>query len=202
MDQGNCKRNGKCPYSIIEKLDGVTPDKTRKGKIRPGYEHGNVHMIFDIKMDGNFTRKKILVADCHTTAPPSSITYSSVVFKERVRIAFPLAPLNDLDIFACSIGNANLNAKCREKLWTESGTEFGNEKGMTMIAERSIYGLNISGAALRAKLAETLKSFGYKYSESDADFRMKRHFRLNGDPYYKYMLCYVDDFIHIGFKPK
>ena len=24
------------------KLDGVTPDDTRKGKIRPGYEHVNV----------------------------------------------------------------------------------------------------------------------------------------------------------------
>ena len=24
----------------------------------------------------------------------------------------------------------------------------------------------------------------------------------DGDPYYKYMLCYVDDLVHIGFKPK
>ena len=31
---------------------------------------------------------------------------------------------------------------------------------------------------------------------------MKGYFRLNGDPYYKYTLCYVDDFLHIGFKPK
>ena len=31
---------------------------------------------------------------------------------------------------------------------------------------------------------------------------MKRHFRINGDPYYKYMLCYVDDFIRISFKPQ
>ena len=31
---------------------------------------------------------------------------------------------------------------------------------------------------------------------------MKRDFNPNGDPYYKYMLCYVDDLLHIGFKPK
>ena len=31
---------------------------------------------------------------------------------------------------------------------------------------------------------------------------MKRDFKPNGDPYYKYMLCYVDDLLHIGFKPK
>ena len=31
---------------------------------------------------------------------------------------------------------------------------------------------------------------------------MKRYFNTNRDPYYKYMLCYVDDLLHIGFKPK
>ena len=31
---------------------------------------------------------------------------------------------------------------------------------------------------------------------------MKRDFKPNGDPYYKYMLCYVDDFLHIGFNTK
>ena len=31
---------------------------------------------------------------------------------------------------------------------------------------------------------------------------MKQDFKLNGYPYCKYMLCYVDDLIHIGFKPK
>ena len=60
---------------LFEKLDGVTLDETRKGKIKPGYEHVSLHMIFDIKMDGKFTIKSILVADGHTTSPPSSITY-------------------------------------------------------------------------------------------------------------------------------
>ena len=109
----------------FEKLDGVTPDEMRKGKIKPGYEHVNVKIMFYIKMDGNFTRNSGLVADSHTTAPPSSITYSSVVSRESARIAFLLADLNDLDIFACDIGNTHLNAKCRYKLWTKSGKEFG-----------------------------------------------------------------------------
>ena len=54
----------------FKKLDGVTPDDMRKGNIKPGYDHLNVHMIFNIKMDGNFTRESILVAGGHTTAPP------------------------------------------------------------------------------------------------------------------------------------
>ena len=45
-------------------------------------------------------------------------------------------------------------------------------------------------------------SLGYKSSEADADVWMKRDFKTNVEPYYKYMLCYVDDFLHIGFKPK
>ena len=59
----------------FEKLDGFTPDETRKGEIKPGHEHVNMHMIFDIKMDGKFTSNARLVADVHTTALPSSITY-------------------------------------------------------------------------------------------------------------------------------
>ena len=123
-----------------------------KGKIKPGYEHVSVHMIFDIKMGGNFTRKARSVADGHTTSPPSSITYSSFVSRESVSNAFILAYLNDLDIFACGICNAYLNAKCREKLWIEAGTEFGTEKGMVIIIARALYGLKISGAAWREKL--------------------------------------------------
>ena len=113
-------------------------------------------MIFYNKMDGNFTRKARLVADGHTTALSSSITCSSVVSRESVRIAFLLVSLNDLDIIACDIGNAYLNAKFREKLWTESGTEFGTEKGMVMIISRALYVLKSSGAAWRGKLAEPL----------------------------------------------
>ena len=41
----------------FEKFDGVTPDKMRKGNIKHGYEHVNVHRIFDINIDGKFTRK-------------------------------------------------------------------------------------------------------------------------------------------------
>ena len=59
----------------FENLDGVTPDEMRKVHIKPGYEHVNVHMIFDSNMDGKFNRKAIFVADGHTTTLPSSITY-------------------------------------------------------------------------------------------------------------------------------
>ena len=67
--------------------------------------------------------------------------------RESVSIAFLIAPLNYLDIFACGIGNAYINAKCREKLWTEARTEFVTEKRMVMIIARALYGLKSSGAS-------------------------------------------------------
>ena len=123
----------------------------RKRKIDPVHDHVNVHMIFDINMDGKFTRKAKLVAYGQKTAPPSSITYSSVDSMDIVRIAFLLASLNDLDIFACDTGNAYHNDKCGEKLWTESGTEFGTGKRMMMIIPRALYGLKSSGDTWKVK---------------------------------------------------
>ena len=97
----------------FENLDGVTSNEMKKGNSNPGYEYVNVHMIFDIKMDGKFTRKAILVADSYTTALSSSNTYSSVVSRESVRFEFILASLNDLDILLCYLGNVYLNDKFR-----------------------------------------------------------------------------------------
>ena len=82
-------------------------------------------MIFDMKMD--FTRKAQFVAGGHLT--DSSVTYSSVVSHDSVRIAFLIAALNGLDVMACDIRNAYLNAPCREKVWFVGGTENGNDKG-------------------------------------------------------------------------
>ena len=73
---------------------------------------------------------------------------------------------------------------------------------MAMIIARALYGIKSSGAAWRGKLAETLMLLGYKSSEAYANVWTKRDFKPNVYPYYKYMLCYVDYLIHIGFKPK
>jgi hypothetical protein len=50
------------------------------------------------------------------TETPTSITYSSVVSRDSMRIAFLIAALNDLDIMACEDSNAYLNAPYREKI--------------------------------------------------------------------------------------
>jgi hypothetical protein len=110
---GGMQLSLKCPMyeSLLKKYDGeLTQD---------GYKFVSTHMALDVKLGENYRRQARLVADGHKTdTPTSTITYSSVVSRDSVRIALTIAPLNDLNIFACDIQNAYLTAPCREKLYT------------------------------------------------------------------------------------
>ena len=99
------------------------------GNFLPGQQDIGSHIIFDINMDGNFTRKFRFVAGRHTNGPPAEITYSSVSSRDSVWLAFMIAELNDIDVFDAYIGYAYLNTSCREKTWTKAGPEFGIHQG-------------------------------------------------------------------------
>ena len=115
-------------------------------------------MVFDVKMD--FTRKDRYVAGGHMTEPPAAMTYLSVVARDSMWIALLIAAMNNLEVLAADIGNAYLNAPCREKIWIEAGPEFGPTKGQKVVVVRALYGLKISGAAQRAHLAQTMTDMG------------------------------------------
>ena len=93
----------------------------RKEDIPIGYQKIKCHMIFDVKLGENFRFKARLVGVGHTTNAPASITYSSFVSRDSVRIALTISALNDLDILACDIQNAYLRAVYSEKIWTRAG---------------------------------------------------------------------------------
>jgi hypothetical protein len=61
------------------------------------------------------------------TDPPTTLTYSSIVSRDSVRIAFLLVALSDINILSCDIGNAYLNAALREKVYMTVKPEFGSE---------------------------------------------------------------------------
>ena len=162
----------------------------------PGYNFVDLMLILDIKID--FQRKSRMVARGDQTAPPLSITYSSVVSRESVKIAFLVAALNDLDVTMFDIGNAYLMAPAAEKLYTVLGPEFGEDQEKIGVITRAIYGLKSSGAAFRKFFAETLMDLGFKSCLADADVWRKSATKKNGTKYYEYVLTYVDDCLVIS----
>ena len=168
----------------------------------PGYQKIKCHFIFDVKMGENFRRKARLVANGNETETPTTLTYSSVVSRDSVRIALLVASLNDLQLLACDIQNAYLTADCREKIYIIAGPEFGSEAGSVMVIKKALYGLKSSGAAFRAHLAETLYDLNYQPTKGDPDVWIRPATKPDGFEYYEMTLVYVDDILCISAEPK
>ena len=89
----------------------------------PGYLEITCHLVFTVKFD--LIRKSRYVVGGHLALlVPKFLTYSSVVLRESVRIAFTVAALNSLDVIADNISHAYLYAKTKEKVWFHASTEF------------------------------------------------------------------------------
>ena len=166
-----------------------------------GHKRIDCHMIFDVKLGENYRRKARLVAGGHKTEAPASITYSSVVSRDSVRIALLIAALNELDVLACDIQNAYLTAPCREKVYTVAGDEFGSDSGKLMVITRALYGLKSAGASFRAFLGEHLHDLGYRPCLADPDVWLRPAVKPCGFEYYEYVLTYVDDCLAISHNP-
>ncbi len=133
------KQNGNTLWwdAICKEMRNVRPAfekwEKKEGDLPPAYQKIKCHFIFDIKMGENFRQKARLEANGNETETPASLTYSSVVSRDSVRIALLLASLNELEVLACDIQNAYLTADCREKLYIIAGPEFGSEEGSIMV---------------------------------------------------------------------
>ena len=133
MDQENC--NTLWQDAICKEMDAVcVAFKILNGdeKVPPGYQEIRCHLVFDVKM-GDFHRKARYVAGGHTTEPPGTITYASIVSRESVCIALTLAALNGLEVKTSDIQNAFLAVPPTEKILTICGPEFGPDAGKQAI---------------------------------------------------------------------
>jgi len=171
-------------------------------KMPIGHKHIDCHMIFDVKLVG-LVRKARFVAGGHQTDPPTEPTYSSVVSRDSVRIAFLVAALNGCDILSADVQNAYLNAPTREKVYTTAGLEFGaSNVGRPVLIVRALYGLSSSGARWRDHMAATLREAHFVSSKGDPDVWMRPATKPDGSEYYEYVLVYVDDILVVSCEPK
>jgi Reverse transcriptase (RNA-dependent DNA polymerase) len=184
----------------FEVWDGMV-EMARSKQHLVGYQEIRCHMVFDLKLD-NLVRNARFVAGGHTTETPASITYSSVVARDSVRIALLLAALDGIQLWAADVGHAYLKAPCREKIWTIAGPEFGSDEGKVMLIKKALCGLKSSGAAWRAMLAGTLTDIGFKSTEADRDVWIRPQAHPDGHKYYERILIYIDDIHSLSHDPK
>ena len=117
---------------------------------------------------------------------------------------FLIAALNELDICAADIGNAYINAQCREKVHVTVGPElFGEENaGKTAIIVRALYGLKSAGASWRDHLSQVIQDeLHFKPTRADQDVHIRPKIN-NGEKYYAYLIVYVDNILSIDVNPK
>ena len=159
-------------------------------KAPPGWSKVTGHLVFDVKMD--FTRKARFVLDGHKTPDPIGSTYTEVVSRESVRIAFTYAALNDLDIFAGDIRNAYLRALSSQKDYIICGPEFGLENiGRTALIHRALYGGKIAGRDFRSHLRSCMVHLDLKSCLADPDIWMRPAKKHDGSSYYGCILLYI-----------
>ena len=87
----------------------------------PVFKEITCHLIFEVKF--NIHQKAQYVAGGHHTDPPSTLTYSSVVSRESIKIGFLVVALNGLDLLAADIQNTYLKTPTEEKVWFRAGPE-------------------------------------------------------------------------------
>ena len=130
----------------------------------------------------------------HIAEAPASGTFVGVISRESVRLTVMFVALNDFDICATDIQNAFLTAPCQRKLYTVCGPKVGSEhKGKWALIVRALYGLRTAGNSFPSHLTECMKHFGYTLCVADPDVWFREEKRLDGTPYYEYILLYVDD---------
>jgi hypothetical protein len=163
-----------------------------------GYTQITGHLVFDVKLGENFRRKARYCADGHKTGAPASVTYSTVVSRDSVRILLTIAALNDLDILGADVQNAFLTAPNKEKCWMVAGPEFVSEECKTFLVVKALYGLKSASFSFRSYMAEKLASMGFQSSMADPDVWLRAATKSDGESYYEYVLMYVDDILAIS----
>ena len=185
-------------------MEGVKPEYIQSQKYpMPGYKEIWYYIIFDIKMDVNFTRKSILLVNGHETDYVHKWdTYSLVVSWDSVRISFLYAALNGLDILSCDISNAYLEVPCGEKLWTVAGKEFGILYGTPMQINRALYGLKSACNSWHKALSTNLSNITFEPSKADPYIWLRLSTNSRGEKYQEWRVVYVNYWLAISEYPK
>ena len=88
----------------------------------------------------------------------ATITYASIVSREKVRLSLMIATLNDHEVESGDILNAYVQAPVTEKVWSTQGSEFSKDARKTVVFGKVLHVLKSAGAAFRSHLAKCMDS--------------------------------------------
>ena len=144
----------------------------------------------------DLTRKYWYVAGGHLTDPLSSMTYTSVVIRDSVCIAFLVADINKLEIIAGDIKNAYLKAPTKEKDSFYTGYKWKLYQGIPVVIVRYLLVIKSSELACRNNFSDILGNLmAFKSTLNDPDVWLKPATASYGFKYYSYILVYVYEII-------
>ena len=160
----------------------ITFKKIQNGeKVLSGYK--KVRCFMNLQVEFDLRRKTRCVSSGNITDPLPSMSYSSVVSRESVRIEFFATTLNGLDDLARDIQKAYLNTETKERVWLRSGLEFEYHVHTPILIVRALYGFRSNGKAQRHNFSDILRNkLQFKPSFLDQD----------DSKYYTYIVVYVD----------
>ena len=140
------------------------------------------HLVFDIKLGKNFRHKARYCANGrHKTGALASVTYSTVVSRDPIRILLTIAALNDLNILGSDVQNAFMMAPNKEKCWMVAGPELGSEEGKNFLVVKALYGLKSASSSFRSHMAEKLMIMGFQSSMVEPDVWLRAGSKSDGE---------------------
>ena len=152
--------------------------------------------MYDIKPDLRF--KACLVCDGSRVDPRGLSTRATVVKVISVCLLDLIADAHNLDVIVGDIGNAFIQAKTKEKIYTRCGKEFRDRAHCIVLIKRALYGLTIGAACFRTLLAVFLRTPDFKPTRFDRDVWIPLRDKKYG---YAYICTHVDDFKIIARNP-
>lgn len=84
-----------------------------------------------------------------------------------VRLIIFIVMLNGLEICACDIGSAYLEAFTKKKMYIIAGPELKELAGHILLINKALYGLRMSGARWAKTLADSVLQLGWKQIQID-----------------------------------
>ena len=170
--------------------------KTKRFKPNKNYQYAPLKLVFELKQD--LRRKARLVIQGFKVDPRGLSTRSTVVKNVSVRLLDVIAHRDNLNTLCGDIGNAFIQAKTKEKVFSICGPEFGEYHKCKIIIKKALYGLTTSALQWRNLFADFLRSLGFKAARYDRDVWLRPRSSMDG---YDYICTHVDDFKIVAKDP-